>query len=94
MVEPVYIISDRYSHVVKGEKPEAVISVILEGNRPYQLRIAIRGNFHVEKLSYYVKDPQNWLEKGWIIIPAYEIVKLRRYLARYIDGNTYLSELM
>jgi len=92
--EPLYVISDRYSPFVKGESPEALVSIILEGNRPYQLRIAVRGNFHVEKPSYYVKDPRDWFEWGWLIFPQPEISRLKRFLARFIDENTYLWELM
>jgi len=94
MVEPVYIISDRYSHVVKGENPQALISIILEGDRPHQLRMAIRGDFHLEKPSYYVKDPRDWVEWGWLIFSQPEIARLRQYLTLFIDSNTDLWELM
>ena len=93
-IKPVYVISDRYSPFVKGEKPEALVSIILEGNRPYQLRIAVRGDFHLESPSYYVVDPHDWVEWIWIIFPQPEISRLRRFLAQFIDGNTYLWELM
>ncbi|MEM2561838.1 MAG: hypothetical protein QXT06_05870 [Candidatus Bathyarchaeia archaeon] len=93
-VDPVYVISDRFSPFVKGEKPEARVSIILEENRPYQLRIAIKGDFHVEKPSYYVIDPSDWFEWGWIIFPQYEISRLRQFLARFIDEKTGLWELM
>jgi len=93
-VEPVYVISDRFSPFVKGEKPKATVSIILEGNRPYQLRIAVKGDFHVENLSYYVIDPCSWVEWGWLLFPQYEISRLRRFLAHFVDLNTYLWEMM
>ena len=93
-VDPIYVISDRYSHVVSGEKPEALVSIILEGNRPYQLRIAVRGDFHLESPSYYVVDPRDWAEWIWIIFPQPEISRFRRFLTCFIDGNTYLWEMM
>jgi len=92
--DPVYCISDRYSPFVKGEDPKAKVSIILEGDRPYQLRIAVRGHYHIEKPSYYVKDPREWAEWLWIIFPQDEISRLRWFLARFVDGNTKLWELI
>ncbi|MEM3526127.1 MAG: hypothetical protein QXV37_01825 [Candidatus Jordarchaeaceae archaeon] len=93
LIDPLYIISDRSSPFAEGEKPEAKISII-SWKGAYQLRIAIRGDFHVEKPSYYVIDPSYWLEWGWIILPQYEIARLRQFLARFIDEKTGLWELM
>jgi len=89
-----YCISDRYSPFVKGEDPKAKVSIILEGNRPPQLRIAVRGSYHLEKPRYYVKDPEKWIEWIWIIFPQGEISRLRWFLARFVDGNTKLWELI
>jgi len=89
-----YCISDRYSPFVKGEDPKAKVSIILEGDRPYQLRIAVKGSYHLEKPRYYVKDPKEWVEWIWIIFPQDAISRLRWFLARFVDGNTKLWELM
>ena len=90
----VFQISDRYSPIAEGENPEAIVSIIFNTKRGYQLRIAVRGKFHLETPSYYTKHPNSWLEWGWIIFPQTEISRLRRFLARFIDGNTQLWELM
>ena len=92
--DPVYCISDRYSPFVKGEDPKAKVSIILEGDRPYQLRIAVRGSYHLEKLRYHVKAPEKWIEWIWIIFPQSEISRLRWFLARFVDENTKLWELI
>ena len=94
LAEPLYLISDRFSPFVEGEKPKATVSIIREKGRPYQLRIAVRGAFHIEKLSYYVKDPYYWVEWGWLIFPQYEIPHFRQILVQFIDPNTGLWELM
>ena len=80
--EPLYCISDRYSPFVEGEDPQAVISLIKEGNRDYQIRLAVQGAYHVEKPSYYVKDPVEWCEWLWICIPRCEFLKLAGFLVR------------
>lgn len=90
----VFQISDRYSPIAEGENPEAIVSIIFNTKRGYQLRIAVRGKFHLETPSYYTKHPNSWLEWGWIIFPQTEISRLRRFLARFIDENTQLWELM
>ena len=90
----VFQISDRYSPIAQGEIPEAIVSIIFNAKRGYQLRIAVRGKFHLETPSYYTKRPNSWLEWGWIIFPQTEISRLRRFLARFIDENTQLWELM
>ena len=91
--DPLYAISDRYSPFGVGEQPEAVISLIKEGNRDLQLRLAVRGRYHVERLSYYTKDPRLWAEWGWLIFSQPEIARIRQYLA-LINPDTGLWELM
>jgi len=80
--QPLYCISDRYSPFVEGEKPEAVLSLIKEGSRDYQIRLAVQGDYHVEKPSYYIKDPQEWQEWAWICIPHSEFLKIASFLVK------------
>ena len=80
--QALYCISDRYSPFVSGEKPEAVISLIKEGSRDFQIRLAVSGDYHVEQPSYYVKDPQEWQEWAWICIPRAEFLKLAAFLVK------------
>ncbi|MEM3591764.1 MAG: hypothetical protein QW702_06665 [Candidatus Bathyarchaeia archaeon] len=94
LIDPLYIISDRSSPFAEGEKPEAKISIISWREGAYQLRIAVRGSYHVEKPSYYVIDPSKWFEWGWIIFPQHEISRLRQFLARFIDEKTGLWEII
>jgi len=94
LIDPLYIISDRFSPFAEGEKPEAKISIISWREGAYQLRIAVRGSYHVEKPSYYVIDPSKWFEWGWIIFPQHEISRLRQFLARFIDEKTGLWEII
>ena len=65
------------------ENPRMVISYIYypRENR-VQLRLAFKGKFHKEKPSYYVKNPKNWKEKVWIIIPNEKIKELIAFLER------------
>ena len=92
--QPRYIISDREGRFVKGEKPMATFSLIKEGRRDFQIRVGIRGRFHIERLRYYVKDPKYWLEWGWMIIPISQISKLRHFLKSIILPTTGLWELI
>ena len=85
--EPLYVISDRYSPFNPEEEPVAVVSLIKEGNRDFQMRLAVRGEHHVEKPSYYVKDPNEWVEWIWIIIPKRELLKLCSFLVRVFKGG-------
>ena len=80
--EPLYCISDRYSPFVKGEAPQAVISLIKEGDRDFQVRLAVRGDYHVEKPRYFVRDPNEWKEWLWICIPRSELLKLCSFLVK------------
>jgi len=80
--EPLYCISDRYSPFVQGEEPETVISLIKEGSRDYQLRLAVQGDYHVEKPSYYIKNPNEWCEWMWICIPRAEFLKIAGFLVK------------
>jgi len=89
-----YVISDRYSPFADGEEPEAVLSLIMEGDRPYQVRLAVRGRRHVEEPSYYVKPPSTWREWGWIIIPSSQLRKVIRVLKSLVTPETPLHELM
>ena len=92
--QPLYIISDREGRFVKGEKPMATLSLIKEGTRDFQIRVGIKGRFHIEKLGYYVKDPKYWLEWGWMVIPISQISKLRNFLKSIILPTTGLWELI
>ena len=92
-----YCISDRYSPFVNGEDPVAKVSLIKEYNRPYQLRIGIRGSYHIEPLSYFVKDPREWVEWIWIIFPQSVISDLRLFLTKVcalIGGKIELWEVL
>jgi len=79
---PLYCISDRYSPFVQGEDPEAIISLIKEGERDFQLRLAITGSYHVEKPSYYTREPREWHEWCWIYIPRSEFLKIASFLVK------------
>jgi len=92
-----YCISDRHSPFVSGENPVAKISLIKEYNRPYQLRIGIRGSYHIEPLSYFVKDPREWIEWIWIIFPQSVISDLRLFLTEvcaFIGDKIQLWEVL
>ncbi|RLG47224.1 MAG: hypothetical protein DRN90_05300 [Thermoproteota archaeon] len=80
--EPLYCISDRHSPFVEGEDPQAVISLIREGERDFQLRLAVRGEYHVEKPRYFVRDPNEWKEWLWICIPRSELLKIAGFLVK------------
>jgi len=95
--DPVYCICDRHSPFVKGENPVAKVSLIKEPNRPYQLRIGIRGSYHIEPLSYFVKDPREWIEWIWIVFPQSVISDLRLFLTEIcalIGGKIKLWEVL
>jgi len=51
------------------------------------MRLAVRGAYHIEKPSYYVKDPNEWVEWIWIIIPKRELLKLCSFLVRVFKGG-------
>lgn len=86
-----YLISDRKNGPY--EQPEAKVSVI-EYNGTLQLRLAIRGNKHLEKPSYYVNNPEKWVEWCWITIPVSELEKLKKVCKKVITGKTNLAEVL
>ncbi len=76
----IYVISDREN---RNEHPKVHVSLIKEGkkmgtniDRDWQLRFAISGETHKEKLSYFKIDPKNWQEFAWIIFPKWSIMEL------------------
>jgi len=63
------------------EDPRMVVSFInYPKERRVQLRLAFHGRFHKEKLSYNTKDPKDWKEKVWIIIPIEELDRILQFL--------------
>jgi len=74
-----YHICDRHN---KGEDPHMVVSFIhYPKEDKMQLRLAIRGNFHVETTK---KDPSNWAERIWITIPMDKAELMTKFL---VDAN-------
>jgi len=67
-----------------NEQPTMTVSYILypRQNNTLQLRLAYAGNFHREKLSYYVKEPNLWRERVWVIIPVEIISQFVSFLER------------
>jgi len=92
--DPLFCIADRYSNFVKGEDPKVRLSLIKEGPRDFQLRIAVldghdrRPGYHTERPRYYSIDPNNWLEWGWIIFPKSSFKELLEFLFRCIEMIT------
>lgn len=83
-----YVISDRYSPNFPDEYPNAHFSLIIEGDRDHQLRIAISGKYHLEHPSYFSLDPKKWKTWNWICIHKKEINKLISFLEsckRYLN---------
>jgi len=78
--DPLYCISDVNSPIVEGERPIARFSLIKEAKHDFQLRIAIVGDYRIEKPRYYVKDPNEWLEWGWIIIPHTQLDNIELFI--------------
>ena len=63
------------------EDPHMVVSFInYPKERRVQVRLAFHGRFHKEKLSYNTKDPKDWKEKVWIIIPIEELDRILQFL--------------
>lgn len=75
-----YIISDRSN--LREEHPVAKISLITTEKYGPQIRIAIHGDHHKEKLSKYERDPKTWNSWGWIIIPIDELEKLFKLVSK------------
>lgn len=82
VVDDKILICDRKSIVRSGEDPRLILSFV---NYPkedkMQLKIAISGDFHREKLSYYVKNPKRWKEKMWIMIPMEALKQILDFLS-------------
>lgn len=74
-----YVISDRFSPVRNGEKPKAEFSLIKEGDRDHQIRIACEGDFHIEKPFYYELNPNEWRTWNWICVHEREIFQLKKF---------------
>ena len=69
------------SDQINREDPRMIISFInYPKERRVQVRLAFKGKFHREKLSYYVKDPKKWKEKVWITIPVEQLEKIIDFL--------------
>lgn len=76
-----YIIGDRSNSM--GEKPVAKISLITTEKYGPQIRIAICGDHHKEKLSKFNEDPKIWTSWGWIIIPIEELERIAKILNKW-----------
>lgn len=76
----IYVISDRSN--LREEFPVAKISLITTEKYGPQIRVAIHGDQHVEKLSKYKRDPKAWNSWGWIIIPIKELDKLTKLITK------------
>jgi len=75
-----YVISDRSN--LREEYPVAKISLITTEKYGPQIRIAIHGDQHTEKLSKFKRDPKIWNSWGWIIIPVKELEKLFKVVSK------------
>jgi len=75
-----YVISDRSN--LREEYPVAKISLITTEKYGPQIRIAIQGDQHIEKLTKYKRDPKAWNSWGWIIIPIKELDKLTKLVTK------------
>lgn len=75
-----YVISDRSN--LREEYPVAKVSLITTEKYGPQIRLAIHGDQHVEKLSKYKRDPKAWNSWGWIIIPVKELEKLFKLVSK------------
>lgn len=74
-----YHICDRHN---KGEDPRMVVSFIhYPKENKIQLRLAIKGNFHVELTK---KDPSSWVERVWVTVPMDKAELLTKFLT---DAN-------
>jgi len=83
VTDSVLYICDRNSIVRQGEDPRLIVSWInYPKENKVQLKLAVTGNFHTEILNYYVKDPRNWKEKLWILIPEELVDKLIEFLQK------------
>lgn len=49
-----------------GEKPRILVKLTNRGAG--EVEIVFLGNFHVEDLCYYRKDPKTWVSRGFIVL--------------------------
>jgi len=72
-----YHISDRHNFS-RGEDPRLVVSFIYYPKEDKnQLRLAIKGKFHIEDLR---ENPEKWVEKIWITIPIEKVDEIAKFL--------------
>jgi len=76
-------ICDRNSFVKTGEDPRLIASFVYY---PYgdknQLKLAVKGNFHMETISYNAINPDDWTERMWIHLDSKALEKLIAYLQK------------
>jgi len=76
-------ISDVNSIFKGNENPRLVLSyVYYPKDDKTQLKLAVKGKFHMEKLCYNLKDPHSWTERLWIMIPIEQIDTILKYVER------------
>ena len=83
-IDSISFFDGKFMHISdqrNNEEPHMVVSFInYPKERRVQLRLAFHGRFHKEKLSYNTKDPKDWKEKVWIIIPIEELDRILQFL--------------
>lgn len=79
----VLFISDRNSIIAGNEDPKLTLRWIRypKGDK-VQLCLAVSGSFHTEKIAYNKKNPQEWKERMWILLPSEVLPKIIKFLEK------------
>ena len=75
-----------YSSIERGEVPLLILAPTYNQKRDVvEWRMTLRGDFHVEDLEYYAKNPQEWRSVAEVILSPEEMKSLCEYYQAYKD---------
>jgi len=75
-----------YSSIERGEVPLLFLVPTYNQKRDVvEWRMTLRGDFHVEDLEYYAKNPKEWRSVAEVILSPEEMKALCEYYQAYKD---------
>jgi hypothetical protein len=79
------------STVERGEKPQLLLKAAYSPRRlDYEIEIACLGRYHVERLEYWKKNPEDWLSFGEFVFSpdqGRELAETLKYLHSVIPSR-------
>jgi hypothetical protein len=81
------------STIMRNHNPFIMVKRINTDWFGKEIEIVLAGDYHLEKLSYYRKNPSEWQTMGAIYLTIPEAIKLSTMLMNLVTFNTPQDEL-